>query len=186
MKFSKKIQNWAIASGIIVMSGVSFFVLAKDTNQCLPISEYYGYDRGIPLQDSVRIALDTTDFTLSSFSYTSVHDKRVTGLLSVPKNVDNPVPVIILMHGLGDHKAVDYVVYGNDLFLKNGYVVIRLDISQHGDRKETFFDFDLTGQYKQWTREIISQTVFDLRRSIDFIETRKELDSDRIGYYGIS
>jgi cephalosporin-C deacetylase-like acetyl esterase len=33
---------------------------------------------------------------------------------------------------------------------------------------------------------VISQTVFDLRRAIDFIETRKEIDNKRIGYFGIS
>lgn len=121
-----------------------------------------------------------------SVSYNSIHDKRVTGLLSLPKKTTTPLPVVILMHGLGDHKAVDYVEYGNDLFLKNGFAVLRIDISEHGDRKNDVYDFDLTGDYKYWTRNVISQTVFDLRRAIDFIETRKELDQKRIGYYGIS
>ncbi|RLD23051.1 MAG: hypothetical protein DRI70_09875, partial [Bacteroidetes bacterium] len=40
--------------------------------------------------------------------------------------------------------------------------------------------------YRYWSRTIITQTVFDLRRAVDFIESRKELDSKRIGYYGIS
>jgi len=186
MKYSKKIRNWGIAIVALLLMGFAAFKLANDTNESLPVINYYDYDRAIPLKDSVQPVIDTTKFELFSVSYNSIHDKRVTGLLSLPKKVEKPLPVVILMHGLGDHKAVDYVEYGNDLFLKNGYAVLRIDISDHGDRKKDVYDFDLTGDYKYWTRNVISQTVFDLRRAVDFIETRKELHHKRIGYYGIS
>ncbi len=186
MKFSKRLRNWSIGIGIPLLLGVIVFKTLNKTNECLPVIEYYGYDQAIPLLDSVTVALDTTGYTLLNVFYNSVHDKKVTGLLSLPKKGTSPLPVIILMHGLGDHKAVDYVEYGNDLFLKNGYAVMRIDISDHGDRKKNFHDFDLTGTNKYWTRNIITQTVFDLRRAIDFIETRKELNPKKIGYYGIS
>ncbi|SDL21346.1 Alpha/beta hydrolase family protein [Kriegella aquimaris] len=186
MKFSKKLRNWTIGIGILAVVGIGFFVVANDTSESLPVTKYYDYDTAVPLKDSVRSIHDTADFEVLSISFKSVHDKKVTALLSLPKNVDTPLPVIILMHGLGDHKAVDYVAFGNELFLKNGYAVLRLDISNHGDRKGDVYDFDLTGKHKYWARDVISQTVFDLRRAVDFIETRKELDADRIGDYGIS
>lgn len=186
MKSSKKIRNWSIAIGALILIGFAAFKLVNDTSESIQVASYYGYDRDIPLKDSVDIVIDTTAFKLLSVSYNSIHDKRVTGLLSLPKKSATPLPVVILMHGLGDHKAVDYVEYGNDLFLKNGFAVLRIDISEHGDRKNDVYDFDLTGDYKYWTRNVISQTIFDLRRAIDFIETRKELDQKRIGYYGIS
>jgi cephalosporin-C deacetylase-like acetyl esterase len=63
---------------------------------------------------------------------------------------------------------------------------LRLDIANHGDRLVDDYDFSFTDGYRYWTRDIITQTVFDLRRAVDFIQTRKELDSNRIGYYGIS
>ncbi len=84
------------------------------------------------------------------------------------------------MHGLSDHKAVDYVEFGNQFILKNGYVVLRLDISDHGDRKKDVYEFDFSGTYRSWSRNVISQTVFDLRRAVDFIETREELDPERM------
>lgn len=184
--FSKKQVYWF--SGIIaILLLLAFTVIyASDTSENFPVSEYYTYDKAIPLKDSITLLKDTTDHTLFHVSYYSVHDKKVTGLLSLPKNSASPLPVIILMHGLGDNKSVDYVSYGNDLFLKNGYAVLRIDFSQHGERKNDVYDFSLTGSYKNWSRDIISQTVFDLRRAVDFIETRKELDSQKIGYYGIS
>lgn len=186
MKFSNKISIWSFGFIALVLLSVIVVKLTLGTSTSFPISEYYGYDKAIPLSDSVAIALDTEDYKLFNVSYTSVHDQRVTALLSIPKNGNFPLPTIIIMHGLGDHKAVDYVAYGNDLFVKNGYAVLRLDFSNHGDRKNGVFEFDLTGPNKYWTRNIISQTVFDLRRAVDFIETRKELNPKRIGYYGIS
>ncbi|WP_339705038.1 acetylxylan esterase [uncultured Kriegella sp.] len=186
MKFSKKLRNWSIGIGIPVVVGIVFFTVLNDTTENFPVSKYYGYDTAVPLKDSVYTVRHTDNFEEISITYHSIHDKKVTGLLSLPKNTTGPLPVVILMHGLGDHKAVDYVAFGNDLFLKNDYAVLRLDISDHGDRKSDVYDFDLTGKYKYWTRDVISQTVFDLRRAVDFIETRKELDANRIGYYGIS
>ena len=186
MKFSRKKRNWLIVITLIGLFGFAIFKFFSGTQESLPVIRYYEYDQAIPLNDSVEVVMDTISFKLLNVTYTSLNDRKVTGLLSLPKNVSGPLPVIILMHGLGDHKAVDYVEFGNDLFLKNGYAVMRIDISDHGDRKGEVFDFDLTGPYKYWSRSVISQTVFDLRRTIDFVETRKELDSNRIGYYGIS
>ncbi|RKN80802.1 alpha/beta hydrolase [Ulvibacterium marinum] len=186
MKSSKTVRNWGIAIVGLFLVGFVAFKMANDTSESLPVTSYYGYDRAIPLKDSVEKVIDTAELTLFSVSFNSIHDKRVTGFLSLPKKSTTPSPVIILMHGLGDHKAVDYVEYGNGFFLKNGFAVLRLDISDHGDRENVTYDFDLTGDYKYWTRNVIAQTVFDLRRAVDFIETRKELDSKRIGYYGIS
>ncbi|MCK0144822.1 acetylxylan esterase [Arenibacter sp. F26102] len=184
--FSKKRIYWFSGIFAILLLLAFTIIYASDTSENFPVSEYYDYDRAIPLKDTITLLKDTTNYTLYHVSYNSVHDKNVTGLLSVPKIGTSPLPVIILMHGLGDNKSVDYVAYGNDLFLKNGYTVLRIDFSQHGERKNDVYDFNLTGTYKNWSRDIISQTVFDLRRAVDFIETREGLDAQRIGYYGIS
>lgn len=151
-----------------------------------PVLKYYNYDKEIPLQDSIKIILDTTEYKLYDVTFRSIHNKRVSALLTVPKNASEPLPVIILLHGKGDNKTVDYIEFGNDHFYKNGFAVLRLDISNHGDRTENDFDFDFTGKHKYWTRNIITQTVFDLRRAVDFIELRSELDQDNIGFFGVS
>ncbi len=152
----------------------------------LPVTNYYEYDQDLPLLDSVYQIQDTTGNTLFYVTYRSVHDAEVTGLLALPENGKAPFPTIILMHGLGDRKTVDYIEAGNQYLLDAGYAVLRLDISNHGDRLKYDYNFDLTTGYRYWSRDIISQTVFDLRRAVDFIQTRDELDQDRIGYFGIS
>ncbi len=152
----------------------------------LPVSEYYQYDHDLPLLDSVRQIPDTTAYDLYYVTYRSVHDRRVTALLSLPEQVSRPVPVVLLLHGLGDRKTVDYIEAGNKYLLDAGYAVMRIDICNHGDRKVYDYDFDLTDGLRYWTRDMVAQTVFDLRRAIDFIETRPELDADKVGFMGIS
>ncbi|MBV6643180.1 MAG: acetylxylan esterase [Cyclobacteriaceae bacterium] len=160
-------------------------IISCVSKQEFPVSRYYEYDHSLPLNDSIT-KVDAEGFDLYSVSFTSVHDKRVTGLLSIPSGVSKPLPVVLLLHGLGDRKTVDYIEAGHQYFIEAGYAVFRIDIDNHGDRKKYDYDFDLTDGYRYWTRNLIAQTVFDLRRSIDFLETRPEIDSSRIGYYGIS
>ncbi|MFC2123377.1 alpha/beta hydrolase [Bacteroidota bacterium] len=169
---------------ILTVLCLSLFSCGSRTE--FPVSRYYEYDHDIPLQDSVSLVKDTLDYSLFYLTYRSVHDVEVTGLLTLPGLGKAPFPTIILMHGLGDRKTVDYIEAGNKYLLDAGYAVLRLDISNHGDRFKYDYDFDMTGEYRYWTRDIISQTVFDLRRAVDFIYTHEALDHNRIGYFGIS
>ncbi|XOV94084.1 MAG: alpha/beta hydrolase [Bacteroidota bacterium] len=172
-------------------SGIGFvFLIVLLANACvskkeLPVSRYYEYDHGLPLEDSVSL-IDSTQYSLFKVEFTSVHNKRVTGLLTIPESIEQPVPVVILLHGVGDRKTVDYIEAGHQYFVEAGYAVLRIDVHNHGDRTEHKYDFELIDGYRYWTRDIIIQTVFDLRRSIDFLETRPEIDSERVGLFGIS
>jgi len=179
MNFSKFIK------AALFTSFLALFISCGGDKE-LPVALYYEYDQDLPLLDSVRLLTDTTDYSLFYLTYQSIHDEKVTALLTLPKKVKQPLPCIILMHGLGDRKTVDYIEAGNQYLLDAGYAVLRLDISNHGDRLKYDYDFDLTDGYRYWTRDLITQTVFDLRRAVDFIQTREELDHQRIGYYGIS
>jgi dienelactone hydrolase len=171
----------------LIIIGVIFSMFVScGTKQEFPVYKYYNYDQDLPLKDSVFQIKDTTGYDLFYVTFRSVHNQKVTALLTIPKEGTAPHPVIILMHGAGDRKTVDYVEAGNDYMLKSGYAILRLDIANHGDRLVDDYDFSFTDGYRYWTRDIITQTVFDLRRAVDFIQTRKELDSNRIGYYGIS
>jgi cephalosporin-C deacetylase-like acetyl esterase len=176
-------SSWA---GNILLAVLFISQVSCGGKEQLPLSSYYDYDPDLPLMDSVRLISDTAEGTLYYLTYRSVHDAEVTGLLTLPEKGQAPFPVVILMHGLGDRKTVDYVEAGNQYLLDAGYAVLRLDISNHGDRYRYDYDFDLTGGFRYWSREMITQTVFDLRRAVDFIQTREELDAQRIGYFGIS
>ena len=171
---------------LIIISIIFSMFVSCSSKQEFSVYSYYNYDGDLPLKDSVTLLKDTSEYKLYYVTFRSVHNQKVTALLTVPKESSEPYPVIILMHGAGDRKTVDYVESGNNYFLKSGYAVLRLDIANHGDRFVDDYDFSFTDGYRYWTRDIVIQTVFDLRRAVDFIQTRNELDADRIGYYGIS
>ncbi len=175
----------------MISKSLLFILIVSIGSACLSkkeisVNAYYNYDHDFPLNDSVNLLSDSAGIELYSVEYTSTHNERVTGLLSIPRGKTGSIPVIILLHGLGDRKTVDYIEAGNTLLTQHGYAVLRIDVANHGDRKVYDYDFDLTDGYKYWTRDIISQTVFDLRRAVDFLETRDDLDKDRIGFFGIS
>lgn len=181
-----KIIALIFGSILLLLAGLWFLFVAKSPTKSISLANYYAYDQELPLKDSIQQILDTTDFTLFYATFQSVHNQQVTSLLSIPKTGQPPYPTIILMHGVGDRKTVDYVEAGNTLLTQAGYAVLRLDTHNHGDRKTDDYDFDLREGLKYWTRNTITQTVFDLQRAVDFLEIQPAIDAERIGYYGIS
>ncbi len=172
---------------LFLVIGLGFIWLKNSGTDTFPIDTYYNYDPQLPLEDSTRLVKDTSDYSLYAVSYYSTHNERVRGLLSIPKDKADPSPVIILLHGLGDSKTVDYIEAGHDLMIQRHYAVLRIDIANHGVRDHRIdHPFDLMGAFRYKTREEFAQTVFDLRRSVDYLLTRPEIDHDRIAYYGIS
>lgn len=163
-----------------------FLVTACLTKREISLEEYYKYDHGLPLNTTIAKMNDSSEVEMYNIEFSSIHNKKVNALLTLPRGKTGPVPVIILLHGLGDRKTVDYIEFGHQYFINHGYAVMRIDIANHGVRKENDYKFDLTGDLRYLTRDIIVQTVFDLRRSVDFLETHSDIDPNRIGYYGIS
>ena len=176
--------------GLVIFAALAFalwsFILARSSSDAISFENYYAYDKSLPLNDSIRLISDSSHYSLYYATFYSTHNQKVTSLLSIPKEGTAPYPVVVLLHGVGDRKDADYVEAGNELLTKAGYAVLRLDVHNHGDRKVNDYEFSLTDGLKYWTRNTISQTVFDLQRAVDFLERRPEIDSKKIGYYGIS
>jgi cephalosporin-C deacetylase-like acetyl esterase len=171
---------------VLILMITAVFLSSCGKQECINVKNYYDYDAGLPLKDSL-LQTDTIDnYVMQKIEYYSVHNKKVIALLSVPQNVKKPVPVIILLHGVGDRKTVDYIQAGHDFYIKKGYAVFRIDIANHGERIEDDYEFDFTGGRKFWTRDLMAQTVFDLRRGIDLINKTPGVDGKRIGFYGVS
>ncbi|MBL7092829.1 acetylxylan esterase [candidate division KSB1 bacterium] len=161
-------------------------IVACAGKQEIPIDRYYEYDFSFPLEDSVWVEKETDRYITYYVTYRSVHESIVTGLLTIPKNIQTPMPAIIFVHGIGDYKDRDYMEWGHKYMVDSSYAVLRIDVANHGDRKIHDYDYDFVEGYRYWTRNMITQTVFDLRRAVDFLGKRPEIDSNRLGYFGIS
>jgi WD40 repeat protein/dienelactone hydrolase len=117
-------------------------------------------------------------FTTHDLSFASPKGGRVPAYLVIP---DGPGPFagLLLMPGSGGIRGGPLLRYAQDL-AKTGVVSLLMD------GPETRFPHD--GPLFRWTEEdraIVVQYVVDLRRGIDLLIARPEVDPKRLGYIGI-
>ncbi|MEM4640709.1 MAG: alpha/beta fold hydrolase [Thermofilum sp.] len=141
---------------------------------------YYEYDRSIPLEAEVSRLSEEELIVVYKVYYTSVNNVRVPALLILPKVGRPPYPCIVFLHGYGGRKegAIPLARVAAPL----GFAVFSIDAVYHGERSvpgKQLYSPDL-----EESRKGFIQTVLDLRRGIDFLETVKEVDAERIGYAG--
>ena len=159
-----------------------------DKTEYLRILEYYRYDAGMPLDPVFYGEWPwRSPHTLYKLSYLSIREQRVSSYLAIPKNKKSEkVPVIVLMHGwnLFWGKNEDWVLELIPFFTEQGYAVLAPDHFLFGERKVeggTGLDED-KGPY--YYRDWMTQSVVDLRRGIDYLLSRDDIDPDRIGIMG--
>jgi dienelactone hydrolase len=117
-------------------------------------------------------------FITHDVSFASPKGGRVPAYLVVP---DGPGPFagILLMPGSGGIRGGPLLPYAQDL-AKTGVVSLLMD------GPEARFPHD--GPLFRWTEEdraILVQYVIDLRRGVDLLTARPEVDPKRLGYIGI-
>lgn len=139
----------------------------------------YAYDKTLALNVAEEILREGDKYVIYKVYFDSVNGERVPALLILPK-VGDRIPCIVFLHGYGGRKedALSFV----DLAVSEEYALIAIDAEYHGERKEEGKALYSTN-VEDSIRGIV-QTVIDLRRAIDYIETRPEIDSSRIGYVG--
>lgn len=141
---------------------------------------FYEYDRALPLNPEMVKASEEDYFTIYKVYYTSVNNVRVPALLLIPKVGEPPYPCIVFLHGYGGRKE-DAVALAR-VAAPHGYAVFSIDAVYHGERsvegKQLY-----SPDFEDTVRGFI-QTVVDLRRGVDFLETLGYVDSGKIGYAG--
>lgn len=143
------------------------------------LRRYYEYDRGLPLNVHEQIIEEKSNYRLIKVYFDSVNGERVPGLMLLPKREDK-IPCIVFLHGYGGSK--DDIREAVDLVAGEGYALMAIDAEYHGERRENGKEL-YSPDVNDSVRGII-QTVIDLRRAIDYLETRPEIDIERVGYVG--
>ncbi|MEM2447593.1 MAG: acetylxylan esterase [Candidatus Bathyarchaeia archaeon] len=142
-------------------------------------SSLYSYDKDMPLNAVEALLTEGDKYLIYKVYFDSVNGERVPALLILPK-VEEKVPCIVFLHGYGGKK--EDILPLTNLAASEGYALIAIDAEYHGERKEegkALYSIDIEDSVRG-----ILQTVIDLRRTIDYVETRPEIDSSRIGYVG--
>jgi Dipeptidyl aminopeptidases/acylaminoacyl-peptidases len=146
------------------------------------------YDAAAPLNAEAKPLFDESAPPANrsySLRYAGGGGKTVPALLTIPgsKSDGTKHPCVLLLHGLGGRKE-DMLLLGVAL-ARRGYASVAIDIAGHGQREKIggkpVSDLALPGM-----REVAGQTVVDLRRAVDYLSTRPDIDASRLGYVGVS
>lgn len=145
---------------------------------------------------------DMGDYSLERFEFFNGVDMTVKGILLIPKSRSGPVPAVIGLHGHGSSMASICTEERNGQFLgglaRRGYVVAAIDAAFNGERVGTGPagpNFD-KGAYPQelslfklylWQgRCLWGMMLREEQCLIDYLQSRPEVDAQRIGCTGMS
>ncbi|MHC4889398.1 MAG: prolyl oligopeptidase family serine peptidase [Planctomycetota bacterium] len=135
------------------------------------------------------------EFTVEKIHYQSRPGLYVTGNLYIPKGLKKPAPTILYVcgHAVGTKNGIRY---GNKApyqhhcawFARHGYVCFVIDTVHRGEIEGIHHG---TYRYKMWwwnSRGYTSAGVeaWNCIRALDYLQTRKEVDKERIGVTGRS
>lgn len=147
---------------------------------------WYAYDAALPL-NAVLKPMDTSRVsTRYRLDYDSVHDQRVSAIYSLPKGYSGPYPTVLLVHGSGGHKDTSYIKAVGQTLASVGYATLALDTQYHGDRSRPGRGGEIHMPNSFTMRDAWVQSVIDLRRAVDYLQTRPDVDHSRLGYLGFS
>jgi len=148
----------------------------------------YSYDR-TPLNPKIEpTSVSGEGWNRERISFDAAYGKeRVLALLFLPKKSKPPFQAVILFPG----SDVIYLrssdlleTWGFDFILKSGRAVlypIYKGTFERGDGLQT--DVPATTSFY---RDHMILWAKDMRRSMDYLETRPEIDRNKVGFYGIS
>jgi cephalosporin-C deacetylase-like acetyl esterase len=152
----------------------------------------------VPLSAETHRSLQGEGYTVESVSYASEPNSRVTALLYLPKNRSKPVPAIVVACGHGGSKSCLYAQYAGQLYSKLGFACLAVDTIGEEEREadgrmgarghDMYHLQDGNPEFvrTKLKRLVLGKIVWDLIRGIDYLETREEIDSERIGIVGYS
>lgn len=147
------------------------------------------------LQATVTGRVEHEEFTIEKLHFQSRPGLYVTGDLYVPRNLQGRAPAVLYVCGHGASKK-DSVSFGNKVsyqhhggwFARHGYVCLTIDTLQMGEIEGIHHG---TYRYKMWWWVNRGYTpagveAWNCVRALDYLQTRAEVDSERIGVTGRS
>jgi uncharacterized protein len=151
------------------------------------VTRLFTYDRRQPLTvtklggNTGRLpAQALAGMTVEAITYASPKGGEVPALLVIPKG-RGPFPGVIVQHGLPSTKQ-DFLPVGVDL-ARTGAVAILIDAPFNRPQQgRVRGDLSLTPK----DRDEQIQLIIDLRRAVDLLAARPDVDRRRLAYVGVS
>jgi dienelactone hydrolase len=150
------------------------------------------------LIDRPRVALDpqvqqlwTTNHLVEyHFTYASDAHQRVPGILMESTDLHGRHPIVIVMHGTGGRKEDEQSFLR--ALVKHGFIAVAIDGRYHGERthaghgSEEYQQSIVGAWHGDGEHPFFYDSVWDIMRLVDYLQTRDDVDPARIGLTGIS
>ena len=144
----------------------------------------------VPLAAETSPDADLGPLELQRFSFASDSRERVPGILIKAKSASGRLPVVIVLHGTGGNKTGQKTLLTE--LAGKGFLAVAIDGRYHGERTKAgrgsaeYVDAILRAYRTGKEHPFLYDTVWDVMRLIDYLETRSDADAGRIGVNGFS
>jgi dienelactone hydrolase len=145
------------------------------------LSKLYDYSRKAPLGLKEQGIENRDEVTIIRLSYVSPKGGTVPGLLLVPAGKGR-FAGLLFMHPAGSEAAHSYFLEEALEFSRQGAVSLLVDAPFARPAPDQVPLF----AYTEKDRDTIVQCVVDLRRGVDLLLSRSDIDSKQIGFVGSS
>ncbi|MGL6278728.1 MAG: alpha/beta hydrolase family protein [Gaiella sp.] len=140
----------------------------------------FGYDRSAPLDvDDRGIVSEADGVVLRDLSF-ETPTGRVEAVMLAPRDAEG-LPGVVIVHGSGGDRTS--MIAPAAWLAARGAVVITLTQPSSSSRPPRQLDPE---SRLRWYRKIEVGDVVAVRRAVDLLQSRPEVDRDRIGYLGYS
>jgi eukaryotic-like serine/threonine-protein kinase len=175
------------ATGLIKATDRDFFKTKPASDEVFRAYQaLYAYDKA-PLQANVEgVVEDSADWREEKITFNTAYQaERMTAYLFLPKKVQPPFQTVVFFPSarvldipnsktLGDIRFFDYIVQSGRAVL---YPVYKGTYERRAENM-------LPGTAKNL--EEMTQRFKDLARSVDYLETRNDVDTSKLAYLGVS
>ncbi len=171
-------------------------MVSRDYKKEMPVDDktfelilrQFAYDK-TPLQDSVEYTLDKEFWKVEKISFDAgYNNERMEAYLYLPKNAKPPFQPIVFFPGSGDIYSKEFNpdlrIRGTDFLVKSGRAFV-YPIYKGTHERHSELNSDLADESVSYKDYVIMWRK-DIGRTIDYLETRKDIQADKVGYLGWS
>jgi dienelactone hydrolase len=119
--------------------------------------------------------------------------QSVPALLYLPRNVAPPYPAIVIAMGHGESKTTPGPLYAGPLYAKLGIACLVADPNGEEERNiqgrqgtRAHDAADVSARSRAAGRTVVGKMVWDLRMGLSYLQTRHDIDPERLGCAGVS
>jgi Acetyl xylan esterase (AXE1) len=157
-------------------------------------------DEKVDLAAQTHRTVPGDGYRIECVTFATEPGSRVTASLYLPADAKGPVPGIVAACGHGGSKSALAYQYAGQLYARLGFAYLVLDTigeeerhvdGKMGTRAHDMYHFKTSEERRAFTRDklkrlVIGKMVWDLLRGLDYLQTRPEVDPDRLGILGNS